>query len=126
MPATLLVRNGDSANEFTIDGEVTIGRSPDNAVVLDDLAVSRHHAAIRPASNGWDIIDLGSAGGTRVGTASLEPRTPHHVGAGAVVAIGPYRIELNTGAAAPGAAATVVQAGAATVVAAGSSRGGNA
>jgi ABC-type multidrug transport system ATPase subunit len=45
---------------------VTIGRAQDNAVVLDDLLVSRHHAAMRRAGDQWELIDNNSANGTYV------------------------------------------------------------
>jgi ABC transport system ATP-binding/permease protein len=44
---------------------VTIGRAPDNDVVVDDLLVSRHHAELRPRdSGGHELVDLGSSNGT--------------------------------------------------------------
>ncbi len=46
---------------------IRIGRVPDNDIVLADLDVSRHHAELRrdPAGS-FEIIDLGSHGGTFV------------------------------------------------------------
>ena len=46
---------------------IRIGRVPDNDIVLADLDVSRHHAELRrnPAGS-FEIIDLGSHGGTYV------------------------------------------------------------
>jgi hypothetical protein len=45
---------------------VLIGRTPECAVVVSDLNVSRHHAEIRPLGNGFVIADLGSTNGTAV------------------------------------------------------------
>ncbi|HTQ20061.1 FHA domain-containing protein [Mycobacterium sp.] len=45
---------------------VTIGRAPDNNVVLDDLLVSRHHAIMRRIGNQWELVDNNSANGTYV------------------------------------------------------------
>jgi len=43
---------------FTPETTCTIGRAPDNAVVLDDPRASRYHAHITPAENGtFTIID---------------------------------------------------------------------
>ncbi|MCV7411781.1 ABC transporter ATP-binding protein [Mycobacterium florentinum] len=52
---------------YTMD-QVTIGigRGTDNAVVLDDLLVSRHHAVLRRAGNQWELVDSNSANGTYV------------------------------------------------------------
>ena len=44
---------------------VTIGRAPENDIVVDDLLVSRHHAELRPRpSGGHELVDLGSSNGT--------------------------------------------------------------
>jgi DNA-binding CsgD family transcriptional regulator len=45
---------------------ITIGKSPDNDVVLDDPVVSRLHAVIERYAAGWAIRDLGSRNGTYV------------------------------------------------------------
>ncbi|OSC41044.1 FHA domain-containing protein [Mycobacterium decipiens] len=45
---------------------VTIGRAPDNTVVLNDLLVSRRHAVLRRTANRWELVDNGSANGTYV------------------------------------------------------------
>ncbi len=44
----------------------SIGRSRDCEIVLDDAGISRHHAEIRPAAEGWTIEDLGSTNGVLV------------------------------------------------------------
>ncbi|WP_415505167.1 ATP-binding cassette domain-containing protein, partial [Actinomyces slackii] len=41
----------------------TIGRAPDNAIVLDDPLVSKHHARIDMTPQGLTITDLGSTNG---------------------------------------------------------------
>ena len=56
---------------------VTMGRAPDNVLVLDDKAASRHHAEIRKSAGGWMLVDLGSSNGTwvdgkKIGTIALE------------------------------------------------------
>ena len=45
---------------------VTIGRAPENNVVLHDLLVSRRHAILRRSGNQWELIDNNSANGTYV------------------------------------------------------------
>jgi hypothetical protein len=44
----------------------SIGRLPDNDVVVADPKASRKHAEIRPAGNGFLLVDLQSTNGTRV------------------------------------------------------------
>lgn len=56
----------------------SIGRSHDNALVLDDPRVSRHHAEIRVIRDHFILFDLNSSGGTyvngqRVGQGLLYP-----------------------------------------------------
>jgi hypothetical protein len=48
-----------------------IGRSRDCDVVLDDAGVSRRHAELRPAADGWTLADLGSTNGVRVNGREL-------------------------------------------------------
>ncbi len=45
---------------------ITIGRQPDNALVLPDDQTSRHHCIIEPSGEGFRIRDLGSSNGTRL------------------------------------------------------------
>jgi ABC-type multidrug transport system ATPase subunit/ABC-type multidrug transport system permease subunit len=45
---------------------LTIGRLPDNEVVIASNAVSRHHAVIKPVSGGHWIVDLSSRNGTQL------------------------------------------------------------
>jgi pSer/pThr/pTyr-binding forkhead associated (FHA) protein len=55
---------------------ITVGRSHDNTIVLDDPRVSRHHMEIRVIRDHFVLFDLNSSGGTfvngqRVGQAIL-------------------------------------------------------
>ena len=48
-------------------GNLRIGRAPDNDLVVDDLIVSRYHAELRSTPDGhYEITDLGSPNGTYV------------------------------------------------------------
>jgi hypothetical protein len=52
---------------FRLEGSpVSIGRSPQNAIVLDDRRVSRHHAELEQSGPQWTIRDLGSTNGSAV------------------------------------------------------------
>jgi hypothetical protein len=64
---------GRSGESFPLAGErVTIGRSPDAAVFLDDVTVSRNHALIVRRRDGLYIDDLGSLNGTYVNRRRIE------------------------------------------------------
>ncbi|MES1248059.1 MAG: FHA domain-containing protein [Actinomycetota bacterium] len=90
-PALIVRTGGGRAGEsFSPQGDrTTIGRSPDCGIFLDDVTVSRRHAAIVRRDDRWSIEDLGSLNGTfvnrrRVETASLED--------GDEIQIGKYRL----------------------------------
>ena len=52
---------------MVVGGEgAVVGRSRDCDIVLGDANVSRHHAEIRPAGEGWTIADMGSTNGVLV------------------------------------------------------------
>ena len=48
------------------EATLTIGRLPGNDVLVADPKASRKHAEIRPAGNGFMLVDLQSTNGTRV------------------------------------------------------------
>jgi hypothetical protein len=52
--------------------QTVIGRMPGCDVQLDDPSVSRRHARISQATNGWLIEDLGSTNGIMVNGASVD------------------------------------------------------
>ena len=76
----LVVRSGGgrTGETFRPTGERTmIGRSPDCEIFLDDVTVSRRHAAVAQREDGMYIEDLGSLNGTflnrrRIESARLE------------------------------------------------------
>ena len=52
--------------------EITIGRSRDNHIALQDDAVSRHHAKLVHRPEGYVLSDLGSFNGTKVNDQSVR------------------------------------------------------
>jgi pSer/pThr/pTyr-binding forkhead associated (FHA) protein len=57
---------------IALPNQAVIGRMPGCDVQLDDPSVSRRHARISKASNGWLVEDLGSTNGVVVNGASVE------------------------------------------------------
>ena len=45
---------------------LTIGRSRDSEIVIEDPNVSRQHAEVRKTIEGWMVVDLGSTNGVKV------------------------------------------------------------
>jgi hypothetical protein len=54
---------------------VTMGRSRQCEVMVDDPNVSRQHAEIRPRGGSWVVTDLGSTNGSRLNGRTLEQPT---------------------------------------------------
>jgi Protein of unknown function (DUF3662)/FHA domain len=54
---------------------VTMGRSRQCEVMVDDPNVSRRHAEIRPRGGSWAVTDLGSTNGSRLNGRRLEQPT---------------------------------------------------
>jgi len=51
---------------------VTIGRSSDCDVRIDDANVSRRHAEVRRIGDGYSLVDLGSTNGTEVNGKRID------------------------------------------------------
>ena len=62
------------------DQPVTMGRSSDIEVSLEDDYASGHHARLFPQGSRWFLEDLGSTNGTFVGEQRLTRATPIEVG----------------------------------------------
>jgi pSer/pThr/pTyr-binding forkhead associated (FHA) protein len=63
--------SGTVAHELT-EGSITVGRSPENMIVLDDPSVSSRHAQLRAAGDDYELVDLDSTNGTRVNGAEIK------------------------------------------------------
>lgn len=66
--AWFIARKGSQAGQsFDLSGErVTLGRAPESGVKLNDVGVSREHAAIQLKNGRYVLCDVGSTGGTLV------------------------------------------------------------
>lgn len=66
-------------SELQIPGnDVTVGRSPDNQLVIPESSVSAHHARIQQTPQGWILSDLGNTNGIWIGVRRVDelPLTP--------------------------------------------------
>jgi hypothetical protein len=67
------IRPDGSTHSFVVDGRpVTIGRGPDNVLVLQDTRASRHHARIYGRQGALLLSDLGSTNGCWVNDRRIQ------------------------------------------------------
>ncbi len=89
--ALLVVQRGPSAgSRFLLDTDVvSAGRHPDSDIFLDDVTVSRRHAAFRRQDAGYLVADVGSLNGTYVNRDRVDEVL---LSGGDEVQIGKYRL----------------------------------
>ncbi|HZI92131.1 MAG: FHA domain-containing protein [Actinomycetota bacterium] len=90
--ATLAIRSGGgrAGEVFAVAGErMTIGRSPEAEVFLDDVTVSRNHALLVRRRDDLYIDDLGSLNGTYVNRRRIES---HRLQNGDELQVGKYKL----------------------------------
>jgi pSer/pThr/pTyr-binding forkhead associated (FHA) protein len=88
----LVVRSGGgrAGETFVLARDhMTIGRSPECEIFLDDVTVSRRHALVVRRADGCSIEDLGSLNGTYVNRRRVEQARLED---GDEVQIGKYRL----------------------------------
>jgi pSer/pThr/pTyr-binding forkhead associated (FHA) protein len=88
----LVIRSGGGrvGQSFPLHGErMTIGRSPDTEIFLDDVTVSRDHAVLVRRSGAWYLDDSGSLNGTYVNRRRIDS---HKLEDGDELQIGKYKL----------------------------------
>ena len=96
--ALLVVHRGPGeGTEFVLEPSsdvVTVGRTPESDVFLDDVTVSRRHAEFRHGAEGWSVRDVGSLNGTYVNRVRVDDQQLH---GGDEVQIGKFRFVFLLG-----------------------------
>jgi uncharacterized Zn finger protein (UPF0148 family) len=90
--AALVIRagGGRAGESVTVEEDrMTIGRTPDAALFLDDVTVSRNHALLVRRQDGIYIDDLGSLNGTYVNRRRIES---HRLQNGDELQVGKYKL----------------------------------
>lgn len=78
-PTIVVVVGGAEGSEFALDGErTTLGRGPGVTLAFPDDAMSREHAALEFAEDGFRIRDLGSRNGVCVNGADVPAADLKH------------------------------------------------
>jgi hypothetical protein len=70
---------------------ITVGRSPESDIFLDDVTVSRKHAEIARGERGYRISDVGSLNGTYVNRVRVDAVDLRN---GDEIQIGKYRFKF--------------------------------
>lgn len=90
--ATVRIRN--RVEKLSPNAEFTIGKAPDNDLVVAELGVSRRHTKIRPEKGGYVAYDLVSTRGTFVNGQKITKRVLRD---GDELRIGPDPLIFNLG-----------------------------
>lgn len=88
----IIVRSGGgrAGEAFTLTRDrLTIGRSPDSDIFLDDVTVSRRHAELLRRPDGFALADLGSLNGTFVNRRRVDRKILED---GDEVQVGKYKL----------------------------------
>ncbi|MFH1350945.1 MAG: FHA domain-containing protein [Pseudomonadota bacterium] len=79
MARFILTFNKQVIKEFPFSKEsITIGRKPDNTIIIDNLAVSGYHARIDKAGSDFILTDLQSTNGTFVNRKKIVSQKLSH------------------------------------------------
>lgn len=92
---TLVFLNGPRTGETLrlADGNWTVGRAADNAVVISEASVSTHHARLLLSPGEVIVRDLGTTNGTFVAERRVVSQAP--VGPGQELRLGVVRLRVN-------------------------------
>ena len=95
VPSTLVVTQGALSGTTVRLGDqpVTLGRSQDSTIVLDDDYVSSRHARFFPKDGQWLVEDMGSTNGTYLDRTKVT--SPMPVKIGMPIRIGKTVVELR-------------------------------
>ena len=93
MPVLIVKFEGSVLQKVpTNGGSITIGRSPDNSIAIDNLAVSSRHAEIRSEEGHLVVEDLNSLNGTFVNNQRVKRSALKD---GDIVLIGKHSIQVD-------------------------------
>ena len=95
VPTALVVTQGALSGTTVRLGDqpVTLGRSQDSTIVLDDDYVSSRHARFFPKDGQWLVEDMGSTNGTYLDRNKVTAPTPVKIGM--PIRIGKTVVELR-------------------------------
>jgi pSer/pThr/pTyr-binding forkhead associated (FHA) protein len=95
MPSVLVVTQGalSGTSVRLTESPVTMGRSQESTIVIDDDYVSSRHARVFPRDGEWYVEDLGSTNGTYLDRTKVITPTPVKIGV--PIRVGKTVVELR-------------------------------
>jgi pSer/pThr/pTyr-binding forkhead associated (FHA) protein len=106
MPTLILKFEDRVLKEYPVDGVATIGRLPDNTLIIDNPAVSGHHARVFLDGDCYVVEDLRSKNGTYVNEQHVLRATLQD---GDVLLVGKHKLVFDRAADAESVPAQPVQ-----------------
>jgi adenylate cyclase len=95
MPDKLLQKLADGFRELPLlEERMTLGRSAESDLFVEDRSVSRSHARFERVGGVWMVSDLHSRNGTRVNEIALEADKPFPIKDGDTVTCGTVRLDF--------------------------------
>lgn len=76
-------------------GVVTIGREPENGIVVDSDLISRRHAGVYEVGSQWIYRDLGSTNGSWVNGMEVKAGQPRLLRDGDVIRVADFPLQMN-------------------------------
>jgi HD-GYP domain-containing protein (c-di-GMP phosphodiesterase class II) len=94
-PQIVLVARAPISGRWSSDSQLLIGRIAEMDVAIDDCSISRRHAEVVLADEGWVVRDNGSTNGTHVNGIRVG-RTNQRLRAGDVLRVGKIELHVET------------------------------
>jgi transcriptional regulator with AAA-type ATPase domain len=89
----LVVSGSARGKKAKVGNQLTVGKAPDNDLVLPDDTVSRHHCVLERRAEGIVVRDLGSTNHTRVGRTAVREAT---IEPGSTITVGNVELVLRS------------------------------
>ena len=97
-PETLLVdllnSSGQVIANYAFENSFSVGRAQENAVVVNDQSISRHHMEIKREPDGWWLVDLNSIHGVYLDTQRLAVKTKLQLPVLLGLGVSPFQLQI--------------------------------
>jgi ABC transport system ATP-binding/permease protein len=97
-PRLSLLKAGKPVSEFILNGDrFTMGRAPDNTLVLEDADVLPYHAEIieRSGRERFELIAVSAEATVRLNRYPLALKVPYALANGDILEIGPHQLQFS-------------------------------